>query len=167
MHEISKLANSRYRWSSTETKPAHIMLPCAVWHTVAARHRTKTIKISMESSTRSTDDAHNEPHPSPTARMRSGSRRDVDVRPTTVPGRNLDIFRYRTSIWVLFFFVCVFPRPCGGAWRSFIEKSNFQYFMHLESISVTRVFIFKNPQHLTSLQSFNFLKIAYNTFTKI
>ena len=37
--------------SNTKT-PAQIMLPCAVWHTVAARNRTKTIKPSLERSPR-------------------------------------------------------------------------------------------------------------------
>ena len=32
--------------------PAQIMLPCAVWHTGSARHRTKTIKQSFESLSR-------------------------------------------------------------------------------------------------------------------
>ena len=34
-------------WSNTKT-PAQIMLPCAVCHTVVARHRTKRIKPSVE-----------------------------------------------------------------------------------------------------------------------
>ena len=116
MHEIPKLANSRYRKSNTETQ-AQIMLQIkhrdigschvayAVWHTVAARHTTKTIKPSVESSSRPTDDAHNRPHPWPTTRRRSESRRDMDVCPPTVPIRNLDIFWSRTSIWVLLFCV--------------------------------------------------------------
>ena len=33
--------------SNTNT-PAHIMLPCTVWYTVAARHHVKTIKPSVE-----------------------------------------------------------------------------------------------------------------------
>ena len=42
---------------------SQIMLPCAVWHTVAARHRTKTTNASVESLSRPPDDAHNKPYP--------------------------------------------------------------------------------------------------------
>ena len=132
--------------SNIET-PDQIMLPCAVWHTVATRYCTKTIKPSVESSSRPPADVPAPPltttatrmtktnRARPTGRRRSESRSKVDVCPPTVPVRNLNIFRYRTLIWVLFF-VYTLPRPCGGAWRSFVGKVNSQYFMHPESISV-------------------------------
>ena len=100
------------------------MLPCAVWHTVADGHLTKTIKPSVESSSRPTDDAHNRPHPWPTTRRRSESRRDMDVCPPTVPIRNLDIFRSRTSIWVLSFCVRATQNVRRHLANFFLKKSS-------------------------------------------
>ena len=84
---------------------AQIMLACAVWHTIAARNCRKTIKLSMESSSRPPADVKTK-RVRPTVGRRSESRRDVDVCPPSVPGRNLDIFRSITSILVLFFCAC-------------------------------------------------------------
>ena len=100
--------------SNTKT-PAHIMLPCAVCHNVDTRHRKKTIKPSVESLLHPPDDVLASPltttatrmtkakRARPTVRRKSESRRNVDVCPRTVPNRNLDTFRSRTSIWVLIF----------------------------------------------------------------
>ena len=71
----------------------------------------------------------------PKVRRRSEIRRDVDVCPPTVPGRNLDIFRHRTSIWGLIFCVRT-PQTVRRRLAKFRLKSQVSKFYASESISV-------------------------------
>ena len=146
---VNKTPRHRLRscfWSNTKT-PAHIMLSRAVWHTVAARHRTKTITSSVESSLR----------PSSVAlaprRLRQwrgwqrwrgqGRRWEGGVRagatwmcaPLLYPV-GISIF-FDLSLRFEFYFLCACSPDHAEAPGEFLfHKFKFQYFMHPESISV-------------------------------
>ena len=119
--------------------PSHIMLPCAVWYTVAARHHMKTIKPSVESSLRPPVDV---PAPRWLRQERVWRRRRGRGRRWgggVIPGATWMCapLLYRVGILIFFdlelqfefyFFVCALPRPCGGAWRSLVEKNQVSIF---------------------------------------
>ena len=110
------------------------MLPCSVWHTVEARHRTKKIRPSVESSLRPTADLHalrQLRQQGVGRRLRGrgrGRRRGGEVRASAtwmcaplLHPVGISIF-FDLELRFEFFFLCALPRPCGGAWRSFFEK---------------------------------------------
>ena len=132
--------------SNTKTLD-QIMLHCAVWNTVATSDCTKTIKPSMESSLRPPAYV---PAPCQLWQWRGWRRRKGRDRRwggRVISGATcmwspllylvgISVFFYLDLRFEFYFFVCALPRPCGGAWRSSIEKVKLQYFMHPESISV-------------------------------
>ena len=132
--------------SNTNT-PAHIMLPCTVCYTVAARHHAKTIKPSVEILLSPPDNvpASRRLQDRQIWRRKRGRCRRWGGRVRAGATWMCAPLLYPVVISILFdlelwfefyFFACVLPSPCRGAGRSFVEKVKCQYFMHPESISV-------------------------------
>ena len=119
------------------------MLPCAVWHTVAARHRMKTIKPSVERSSRPPADAHNKPYPWPNIyEWEQAQRRCVPPYCTWSEYWYFSIYNFNLSSILLWTCTLNLAEAPVGV---YFEKVKFKYFMHPEYISVTCILtLYKN-----------------------